>query len=466
MKKQRKIIRNKVLDEINELYKKSNKENVVPKTYCTCLDDEDRKYLGYTINQKVRIDTVAKRVELPTWNSKEFFDVLRKHVIANNNFSNEKLMDKKKNSMKNKILNVAYGFYKSSDNNDEFSIPNKVMKGLDESDKLFLGFNKSSNVLIADAAKALGLPDWNSAEFFKLMFEKYPKPKDFKNRCPQPKKINKTVKAKIKQANPKDKEKIVLEFLNQFDEKYIDFVMYRYKTITNIYNCRKLIKSMYPAFKKPSEMTLVSALALDLLDDTHALDSGKERKMLEDMLVYLYKDADYAKHNLHKNFTNISVITNNLVVNCNFRWLNLNSLNVAELEFVRGKDVYIFENTGVCEDFGNKNPDAAVICTGGGLNVTSRMLINKLIENDNVIYYSGDIDYAGIKIADNILEEFPQILLYKMDDKTYEEYDCCKVDPTTNQRISDINNPSLKRLIKKVKEENKFIFQESICYDI
>lgn len=466
MKKQRKIIRNKVLNEINELYEKSDKENVVPKAYCTCLDENDRKYLGYTINQKVRIDTVAKRVELPTWNSKEFFEILKKHAVANGDFSNEKLMDKKKNSIQGKILNVAYGSYIGSSNEDEFSIPDKAMKSLTESDKLYLGFNKNSNITIKEAAEALGMPSWNSDEFFSLVFEKYPKPKNFHNRGTKNKKTNKIVKAKVKSKTTKDREQKVLEFLNQFDEKYIDFIMYKYKSVTNIYNCRKLIKTMYPAFKKPSEMTLVSALALDILDDTHGFDSGSERRMLEDMLVYLYKDADYAKHNLHKNFTNISVVTNNLVSNCNFRWLNLNSLNVAELEFIREKDVYIFENTGVCEDFGNKNPDIAVICTGGGLNVTSRMLINKLIENENVLYYSGDIDYAGIKIADNILEEFPQILLYKMDEKTYREYDSFKVSPATNQYISEINNPSLKRLMKKVKEENKFIFQESIRYSI
>ena len=466
MKKQRIIIRNKVLKEINELYKKSDKENVVPKAYCTCLDKEDRKYLGYKVNQKVRIDTVARRVELPTWNSKEFFDTLRKHMIADNDFSNEKLMGKKKKSIQSKILNVAYGFYTGLDNEDEFSIPNKVMKALDSSDKLYLGFNKDSDVTIKEAAEALDMPNWNSENFFKLMFEKYPKPKDFHNRGTKNKKASKSVKAKVKSKTPKDREQKVLEFLNQFDEKYIDFIMYKYQSVTNIYNCRKLIKTMYPAFNKPSEMTLVSALALDILDDTHGFDSGSERKMLEDMLVYLYKDADYAKHNLHKNFTSMTVVTNNLVSNCKFRWLNLNSLNIAELELVRGKDVYIFENTGVCEEFGNKNPDAAVICTGGGVNVTSRMLINKLIENENILYYSGDIDYAGIKIADNILEEFPQILLYKMDEKTYEEHDSYKVSPTTNQHISEINNPSLKRLIKKVKAENKFIFQESICYDV
>lgn len=460
-KSRKETIKSKVLLDAARLYKKSKKKGVIPNGKCKNLNNEDRKYLGYQGNTKVTVKTVAKKIGLPSWNSKSFFDLMVKETgeAAKYKFTNldqKKSITKQKKIIESKLLNVANGSYISKANQDKNSIPNKkVLNCLTVEEKVLLNVDPDKDIDLKTALDAIGMPALNSKELFDMIFDKYGVPK--KNWPEDEVKVQ-------RQEKPYE---TLLAFLAQFDDEYFDFITSKYKTLNKINAHRGIIKKMYPAFKKPSKRTLVSAFALDVLQDTHGLDKDGSKAYFEDMLMFLYNDIDYEKHNLYKSFTGSIIVTNNIVANCRFNWVTLNSLNVEELEFIKDKDIYVFENTGVSEEFGINNPNVPIICTGGFLNSTARLLFTKLLGNNNTIHYCGDLDLAGIKIADNIVREFPNIVLYKNDVETYERYKEFAITPTIKQNISDdIKHPELKSLYDLIKRENKFIYQESIDYSI
>lgn len=259
-----------------------------------------------------------------------------------------------------------------------------------------------------------------------------------------------------------------LEYSNiikEFNDGFLGFLNKAtiYKTKTSIVKDKDKLLKINRAFIKPQEDTLLSAFAMSILGDTHGFDNGTPyRTLLISMLEYLYEDDSLSNHNLYQDVVSNNAYTRNVLINSNNCYDIISLLDVSNANFVKDSNIYIYENNGILETVRKNSPDQRIISTQGHPNTATKKVIKKLIEQGNRVYYSGDLDPAGIKIADNLLKEFPEIILKDMDVETYEKYYKYAIKSPKNQYCTKIDNKNLLRLLSRINETKKVINQEAI----
>lgn len=256
-----------------------------------------------------------------------------------------------------------------------------------------------------------------------------------------------------------------VSIIKEFNDGFLDFLnkATMYKTKASIVKDKDKLLKMNKAFVKPKEDTLLSTFAMSILGDTHGFDNGTPyRTLLISMLKYLYEDDNLSNHNLYQDVVSNNVYTRNIVVGSNNCYDIISLLDVSNTNFVKDSNVYIYENNGILETVRKNSPEQRIISTQGHPNTATKKVIRKLIEQRNKIYYSGDLDPAGIKIADNLLKEFPEIILKDMDLKTYYKYFDKAIISPKEQNIRLINNVNLKKVFDVINQTKKVINQEVI----
>ncbi|HBM75285.1 MAG TPA: hypothetical protein DD429_06995 [Clostridiaceae bacterium] len=89
--------------------------------------------------------------------------------------------------------------------------------------------------------------------------------------------------------------------------------------------------------------------------------------------------------------------------------------NLAEVDTIKCRNniVFIFENptvfSQVLSETSHKRP--SLICTYGEVRLASLVLLDKLVDNVDKIYYSGDLDPEGILIADKLKQRYKEKLI-------------------------------------------------------
>lgn len=95
--------------------------------------------------------------------------------------------------------------------------------------------------------------------------------------------------------------------------------------------------------------------------------------------------------------------------------LQLSIRNFSRLDRIVAKNnkVFVFENptvfTAVMENTLELTP--SLICTSGQLNISSLMLLDKLVDEGTLVYYSGDFDPEGLQIADKLKVRYKDKLI-------------------------------------------------------
>ena len=64
----------------------------------------------------------------------------------------------------------------------------------------------------------------------------------------------------------------------------------------------------------------------------------------------------------------------------------------------KGRHVWIVENSGVCSAILDDCPEATIVCTHGQFTLATWLLMDRLVQNDVVLHYSGDYDPEGLTI--------------------------------------------------------------------
>ena len=106
-----------------------------------------------------------------------------------------------------------------------------------------------------------------------------------------------------------------------------------------------------------------------------------------------------------------------------------------------GTKVWIVENSSVCSTIMDAVPNAPIICTHGQLRVASWQLLDRLVQSNCTLYYSGDLDPEGIVIANKVKKRYQdQVVLWRMDKEAYET-SLSKEDIST--RLSKLESVSL-----------------------
>lgn len=139
--------------------------------------------------------------------------------------------------------------------------------------------------------------------------------------------------------------------------------------------------------------------------------------------------------------------------------------NLNNIDKVKAKDnvAFVFENPTVLLQVMYKTLklEPSLICTSGQLNISSLMLLDKLVQSGTTLYYSGDFDPEGLQIADKLKKRYKDKLIlwrYSIDD-----YLSIKGNVSIKSRESKLNKITSDELFKvrdMIKREGKAGYQE------
>src|SRR5690625_4338651 len=85
-----------------------------------------------------------------------------------------------------------------------------------------------------------------------------------------------------------------------------------------------------------------------------------------------------------------------------------------------GDKIWIVENSGVCSVLLDKKPSIPIICTNGQFTLAAFILLDLVVAEGCLLYYAGDFDPEGLRMAQRLLERYPgNISLWHMNEQAY-----------------------------------------------
>ncbi|MFR2606205.1 MAG: DUF2399 domain-containing protein [Waltera sp.] len=146
--------------------------------------------------------------------------------------------------------------------------------------------------------------------------------------------------------------------------------------------------------------------------------------------------------------------------------------NLQELTAVQptGDKVYIVENEMVFSYLLKhlEQRNVTLLCTSGQLRSAAVKLIPFLLNSGADIYYSGDIDPDGIRIADRLWRKYgDRIHVWRMSEEDYakslsEE----EIGKISMKKLDAVENPVLRETAREVRKKKKAGYQENILRDM
>lgn len=128
-----------------------------------------------------------------------------------------------------------------------------------------------------------------------------------------------------------------------------------------------------------------------------------------------------------------------------------------------GTKVWIVENSSVCSTIMDAVPSAPIVCTHGQLRVASWQLLDRLVQANCTLYYSGDIDPEGIVIAEKLKKRYQdRVILWRMDRETYKESISNEDISSRLSKLESLSSPEWNGLITMMREVKKAGYQEAI----
>lgn len=109
-----------------------------------------------------------------------------------------------------------------------------------------------------------------------------------------------------------------------------------------------------------------------------------------------------------------------------------------------------------------------LLCTSGQLRSAAVKLIPFLLDSGAEIYYSGDTDPDGIRIADRLWKKYgDRIHVWRMSEEDYvkslsEE----EIGNVSIKKLETVENPVLRKTAKEVRKKKRAGYQENILKDL
>lgn len=133
------------------------------------------------------------------------------------------------------------------------------------------------------------------------------------------------------------------------------------------------------------------------------------------------------------------------------------------------KKLFIFENPSLFSEVIKKTAylKPSIICTSGQLKLASLVLLDKIIEGVEEIYYSGDFDPEGISIAVKLKMRYGEKLrFWRFDVKDYfKAISDNEISIVRRKKLDNIKNSQLEPLIEKIKDRGTAGYQELLMED-
>lgn len=142
--------------------------------------------------------------------------------------------------------------------------------------------------------------------------------------------------------------------------------------------------------------------------------------------------------------------------------------NLQELTAVQptGSKVYIVENEMVFSYLlkSLEQRNVTLLCTSGQLRSAAVKLLPFLLDSGAEIYYSGDIDADGIRIADRLWRKYGnRIHMWRMSESDYEKsLSEEELGSISLKKLEIVENPVLRETAKALRKKKRAGYQENI----
>lgn len=145
--------------------------------------------------------------------------------------------------------------------------------------------------------------------------------------------------------------------------------------------------------------------------------------------------------------------------------LNLSIYNLNRIDKLKAKGdkVFVFENPTVFYEVlkNSEKQSPTLLCVSGQPNMSSLIILDKLVDSGASIYYSGDFDPEGLQISDNLKKRYgDKLVLWGM---SIENYNKIKGNNSFEDRIvklDSIVSPELAELAEEMKKGKTAGYQE------
>ncbi len=132
--------------------------------------------------------------------------------------------------------------------------------------------------------------------------------------------------------------------------------------------------------------------------------------------------------------------------------------------------VFVFENPAVFSTILDRLPsyNLPLVCTNGQLRLASLLLLDKLKNEETVIYYSGDFDPEGLGIADRLKSRYNKYLkLWRYSTNDYEKtISKKKINSTRMKKLDNLKNKELIDTGKSIKKYGVAGYQELLIDEL
>ncbi len=150
--------------------------------------------------------------------------------------------------------------------------------------------------------------------------------------------------------------------------------------------------------------------------------------------------------------------------------LSMANLRDADRIYTQGEIVLAVENEMVYSHLLETcvKHQIPFICTSGQLSRAAQKVLKMLCEEGKIIYYSGDTDPEGLRIADGLWRKYPnQIRIWSMSEEDYlksisEE----EISAQRLEKLSSIENPVLVKTAEVMKKKARAGYQENILDEL
>jgi uncharacterized protein (TIGR02679 family) len=146
--------------------------------------------------------------------------------------------------------------------------------------------------------------------------------------------------------------------------------------------------------------------------------------------------------------------------------LQVSLWNLSNIDYVMSpsRKVFVFENPTVFSEVlqSTKSKNPSLICTYGQIKLASLVLLDKLKEHVDFIYYSGDFDPEGLLIADRLKDRYGEkLVLWRYGVENYEHIKSDKaIEASRMKKLDKIKSPEIKIMAYRMKEEGYAAYQE------
>lgn len=140
--------------------------------------------------------------------------------------------------------------------------------------------------------------------------------------------------------------------------------------------------------------------------------------------------------------------------------------NLSEVDGIKSPRgvVFVFENPTVFSEvlYKTREEKPSLMCTFGQVKLSSLVILDKLVDNVDKIYYSGDFDPEGISIADRLKTRYGEkLVLWHLGANDYFKIKSKERLSTTRiKKLEKLKSSELKKIAEIIKNEGFAGYQE------